>query len=80
MSGHGAVLCGHGAVDHQGHGQVFAGYPIVFKGHHFLAAGKTLTSYAPAYIRKSKATPTVTFEKTSHRKTGPSPLFIKELV
>ena len=56
MSGHGAVLCGHGAVDHQGHGQVFAGYPIVFKGHHFLAAGKTLTSYAPAqfYYNRGK--------------------------
>ena len=61
MSGHGAVLCGHGAVDHavQGHGQVFAGYPIVFKGHHFLAAGKTLTSYAPdlkVTIYKGKVT------------------------
>ena len=46
----GAVLCGHGAVDHavqEGHGQVFAGYPLFVKGHHFLAARKTPTSYAP---------------------------------
>ena len=52
MSGNlGAVLYGqyHGAVDHavQGHGQLFDGYPIVVKGHHFLAARKTPTSYAP---------------------------------
>ena len=52
MSGHpGAVLCGlgHGAVDHdvQGNGQLFEGYPIVVKGHYFLAARKTPTSYAP---------------------------------
>ena len=52
MSGHpGAVLCGqyHGAVDHavKGHGQLFVGYPIFVKGHHFLAARKTPTSYAP---------------------------------
>ena len=55
MSGHpGAVLCGqyHGAVDHavKGHGQLFVGYPIFVKGHHFLAARKTPTSYAPAYL------------------------------
>ena len=52
MSGHpGAVLCGrgHGAVDHavQGHGQLLVGHPEVVKGHHFLAARKTPTSYAP---------------------------------
>ena len=63
MSGHGAVLCGHGAVDHavQGHGQVFAGYPIVFKGHHFLAAGKTLTSYAPGDVEEVKQLPNEVF-------------------
>ena len=56
MSGHpGAVLCGqyHGAVDHavKGHGQLFVGYPIFVKGHHFLAARKTPTSYAPDATR-----------------------------
>ena len=56
MSGHpGAVLCGqyHGAVDHavKGHGQLFVGYPIFVKGHHFLAARKTPTSYAPGSRR-----------------------------
>ena len=52
MSGHpGAVLCGrdHGAVDVvvQGHGQLLVGYQLEVKGHHFLAARQTPTSYAP---------------------------------
>ena len=57
MSGHpGAVLCGrdHGAVDVvvQGHGQLLVGYQLEVKGHHFLAARQTPTSYAPVLVYK----------------------------
>ena len=56
VSGHpGTVLCGldHEAVDHaaMGHGQLLEGHPEVVKGHHFLAARKTPTSYAPGSNR-----------------------------